>query len=93
MTVAEAQATPRFAIGTRVRVQTTCPEGSPRTPLYVRGKRGIVTAVHGAIANPLDHRGIYPPLYSVLFTVGEVFGGASSDTLSVDIHEDWLEPA
>jgi hypothetical protein len=26
----------------------------------------------------------------VLFEVREVFGGASRDTLSVDLHEDWL---
>jgi hypothetical protein len=32
-------------------------------------------------------------LYSVLFLVGEVFGGDSRDTLSVDLHEDWLAPA
>jgi hypothetical protein len=44
-------------------------------------------------ANPLDHRGVYPPLCSVLFSVHEVFGGASQDTLSVDVHEDWLSPA
>jgi hypothetical protein len=29
----------------------------------------------------------------VRFLVREVFGGASPDTLSVDLHEDWLEPA
>jgi hypothetical protein len=28
-----------------------------------------------------------------LFLVGEVFGGDSRDTLSVDLHEDWLAPA
>jgi hypothetical protein len=28
-----------------------------------------------------------------LFSVREVFGGASQDTLSVDLHEDWLAPA
>ena len=43
--------------------------------------------------NPLDHRDVYPPLCSVRFLVREVFGGASRDTLSVDLHEDWLEPA
>jgi hypothetical protein len=58
----------------------------------VRGKRGIVTALHGSIINPLDHRGMYPPLCSVVFPVREVSGGASQDTLSVDVHEDWLAP-
>jgi hypothetical protein len=50
-------------------------------------------ALHGSIDNPLDHRGVYPPLCSVLFSVRELFGGASLDTLSVDVHEDWLTPA
>jgi hypothetical protein len=40
-----------------------------RTPAYVRGKRGIVAALHGSIVNPLDHRGMYPPLCSVVFPV------------------------
>jgi len=83
----------RFHIGDRVLVERAKPTGNPRTPAYVRGKSGIVTALHGSIANPLDHRGAYPPLCSVLFLVSEVFGGTSHDTLAVDLHEDWLEPA
>ena len=73
---------------------------SARTPAELEdakarflGKSGIVTVLHGSIDNPLDHRGIYPPLCSVLFPVRDVFGGASRDTLSVDVHEDWLAPA
>jgi nitrile hydratase beta subunit-like protein len=87
------EATHRFHVGDRVRVRCANPAGNPRTPVYVRGKGGIVTAVHGSIVNPLDHRGVYPPLCSVLFSVHNVFGGASRDTLSVDLHEDWLAPA
>ena len=83
----------RFHVGDRVRVKHANPCGNPRTPAYVHGKSGIVTALHGSIDNPLDHRGVYPPLYSVLFLVGEVFGSGSRDTLSVDLHEDWLAPA
>jgi hypothetical protein len=87
----------RFHVGDRVQVERANPAGNPRTPIYIRGKRGIVTALHGSIVNPLDHRGVYPPLCSVLFQVREVFGGGSHgtshDTLSVDLHEDWLAPA
>jgi nitrile hydratase len=83
----------RFRVGDRVQVERTTPAGNPRTPAYVRGKIGVVTALHGCMANPLDHRGVYPPLCSVLFPVREVFGGAGHDTLSVDLHEDWLMPA
>jgi hypothetical protein len=85
--------THRFHVGDRVRVKRENPAGNPRTPAYVRGKTGIVTALHGSIDNPLDHRGVYPPLCSVVFPVREVFGGASEDSLSVDVHEDWLAPA
>jgi hypothetical protein len=84
---------PQFAVGSRVRVKPENRDGNPRTPAYIRGKTGVVTEIHGTIVNPLDHRGIYPPLYSVVFPVGEVFGGASRDRLSVDVHEEWLEAA
>ncbi len=88
-----AEATHRFHVCDRVRVKRANPAGNPRTPAYVRGKEGVVITQHGSIVNPLDHRGVYPPLCSVLFSVREVFGGASQDTLSVDLHEDWLAPA
>jgi len=83
----------RFRVGDAVQVQHANPAGNPRTPPYIRGKRGIVSRLHGSLPNPLDHRGVYPPLYSVLFLVGEVFGTGSHDALSVDLHEDWLAPA
>ena len=88
-----AEATHRFHVRDRVRVKRANPAVNPRTPAYVRGKEGVVIAQHGSIVNPLDHRGVYPPLCSVLFSVRDVFGGASQDTLSVDLHEDWLAPA
>jgi hypothetical protein len=78
-------------IGDRVRVMDENPAGNPRTPAYIRGKSGVVTALHGAIDNPIDHRGVYPPLCTVLFQVRDVFGGSSPHTLAVDLHEDWLE--
>jgi nitrile hydratase len=80
----------RFHVGDRVQVKAANSAGNPRTPHYIRGKSGIVTVLHGCIVNPLDHHGVYPPLCSVLFEVRDVFGGASRDTLSVDLHEDWL---
>ena len=87
-----SEATHRFHVGDRVRVEHANPAGNPRTPVYIRGKSGTVTVLHGCIVNPLDHRGVYPPLCTVLFQVREVFGGASRDTLAVDLHEDWLVP-
>jgi hypothetical protein len=90
LSVSAAQHIHRFSVGNAVQVQHANPAGNPRTPAYICGKRGIVTMLHGSIPNPLDHHGVYPPLYSVLFLVGEVFGSGSRDTLSVDLHEDWL---
>lgn len=81
-----------FRIGDRVRVKAANPDGNPRTPAYIRGKTGIVTAVHGRIDNPVDHRGIYPALYTVEFELRDVFGTNSSDRIAADVHEDWLDP-
>ena len=88
-----SQLTHRFRVGDPVQVECLNPTGNPRTPHYIRGKRGVVTVLHGSIVNPIDHRGVYPPLCSVLFRVRDVFGGSSDDTLSIDLHEDWLMPA
>lgn len=85
-------ARPSFQVGDRVRVKSANPDGNPRTPLYIRGKVGVVTGIHGRIDNPIDHHGIYPPLYTVEFAVRDVFGTDSSDRLAVDVHDDWLAP-
>ena len=84
---------PRFAVGESVRVRTEVSDGNPRTPEYVRGKRGVIDVVHGTMANPIDHRGVYPTLYTVRFVIKDLFGGAVEDILRVDVHEEWLEPA
>ena len=81
----------KFAVGDRVRVKAENSLGNPRTPRYIRGKNGVIAEVHGLIHNPRDHRDLYPPLYSVSFSVRDVFGNPSSDTLWVDVHEEWLE--
>jgi len=85
--------TVRFAVGDRVRVKEECPGGNPRTPPYARGRIGTVIAYHGTIENPLDHRDVYPPLYSVEFTLGDVGGAEPAATVVADIHDEWLEPA
>ena len=82
-----------FRVGNRVRVKRENPQGNPRTPMYIRGKNGVVAIAHGVISNPLDHRGLYPPLYTVMFEMTEVFRRRTHDTLWVDVHEDWLEAA
>ena len=81
----------RFAVGDVVRVLDEVPEGNPRTPRYLRGRTGTVVRCHGLVENPLDHRGVYPPLYSILFTMD--VGPGSRDEVVADIHEEWLSQA
>ncbi len=83
----------RFKVGDRVRVRQEQPGGNPRTPGYIRGKLGTVVTLHGVIDNPLDHRGHYPPLYTVMFEAREVFGRPGNEKLCLDVHEEWLDPA
>ena len=80
-----------FKIGEQVTVKQENPLGNPRTPIYVRGKNGVVIDVHGVINNPRDHRSLYPPLYTVMFDIKEIFGTQTDDKLYVDVHEEWLE--
>ena len=82
-----------FKVGDRVAVKKENSSGNPRTPKYIRGKKGVIVEAHGVIENLRDHRGLYPPLYTVAFDVKEVFGTESADKLRVDLHEDWLERA
>ena len=80
-----------FKVGDKVVVKPENPDGNPRTPAYIRGKKGVIAEVHGVIDNPRDHRGLYPPLYTVVFEVNEIFGTGTQDKLCIDLHEDWLE--
>lgn len=68
-------------VGDQVTVKQENPLGNPRTPVYVRGKSGVVVDVHGVINNPRDHRSLYPPLYTVMFDIKEIFGTQTDDKL------------
>ena len=83
----------RFKIGDAVVVAAENPTGNPRTPKYIRGKRGVIGLVHGILENPRDHRGIHDPLYTVKFDLGEVSNCLDTDTIWVDVHEEWLRGA
>jgi hypothetical protein len=80
----------RFKIGDAVVVATENPTGNPRTPKYIRGKRGIVALAHGRLENSRDHRGIHDPLYTVKFDLSEVSTCSDTDMILVDVHEEWL---
>ena len=89
-----------FEIGQRVRVKDGDPPGHIRTPLYLRGKHGLIESRHGEFRNPEElaygKKGLpLKPLYFVRFLQSDVwsdYSGAANDTLSADIYEHWLDP-
>ena len=80
----------KFKIGDAVMVASENPKGNPRTPKYIRGKRGVIALAHGRLENSRDHRGIHDPLYTVRFDLSEVSSCHNTDTILVDVHEEWL---
>lgn len=85
----------RFRIGDRVTVRTVpaTPTDNPRTPSYAIGRTGTVVAVHGVVDNPIDHRLVYPPMYSVRFAARDLFGPGADHMVVSEVHEEWLDPA
>jgi len=90
-----------LAAGVPVRVRTGDPLTHCRTPLYLRGKRGVVLRALGRYANPEElayHKPGMPPLtlYQVEFDAAEVWGERLMEApyrIVADIFEHWLEPA
>jgi len=94
-------AAPRFAPGSPVRIRAAAHAGHHRTPLYLKGKRGVVlrhlrddpnpeSLAYGGDGLPLQ------PVYSVRFLQRELWSdyrGLGSDTLVADFFEHWLERA
>ena len=89
---------PEFAPGDRVRVREDFPPGHIRTPVYVRGKEGVVNRRFGEFPNPevlaLGRNGLpAKALYEIRFRQKDLwtdYAGPDSDTLDVDIYEHWL---
>jgi hypothetical protein len=87
-----------FAPGSRVRVREDYPPGHIRTPVYVRGKEGVVTRVFGSFPNPetlcIGRDGLpKKTLYEVRFKQKDLwpdYAGADSDCLDIDIYDHWL---
>ena len=84
--------------GDRVRVRDDYPPGHIRTPVYVRGKEGVVTRRFGAFPNPetlaIGRDGMpAKTLYEVRFRQKDLwpgYAGGDGDTLDMDIYEHWL---
>ena len=94
----DARAAPRFAVGDRVRALNLNPTGHTRLPRYVRGRVGQIHRLHGTHVFPDTNahgQGESPqPLYNVRFAATELWGPAASasDSLYIDLWEDYLEP-
>ena len=91
----------RFQTGDRVAVRDDYPIGHIRTPVYIRGKTGVVTRCLGAFKNPerlaIGKDGLPKKiLYEVQFRQTDIwpdYAGPANDSLLIDLYEHWLEKA
>lgn len=86
----------RFSIGDTVRTRVMHPAHHTRLPRYLRGKRGVVVARHGAHVFPdTNARGLGESprwLYTVRFQGSEVWGAdTTADSVCADCWEPYLE--
>src|SRR3546814_21091436 len=87
---------PRFAPGARVRIDDRNQPGHVRTPLYVRGKTGVVERVVGAFPNPEQLAyglpGLpYKVLYRVHFSQRDLwpdYDGKPDDSLEIEVRSE-----
>ena len=87
-----------FSPGDRVRVRDDYPAGHIRTPVYVRGREGVVVRDFGRFRNPetlaIGRDGLpTKSLFEVQFRQKDLwpsYAGADTDTLAIDLYEHWL---
>lgn len=90
-------ASPRFAVGDRVRTLVTHTPEHTRLPRYARGKVGSVVADRGGQVFPdsnAKREGESPErLYTVSFSARELWGEAAhpGDSVTLDLWEPYLE--
>ena len=85
--------------GTPVRVRDAWPEADShvhiRTPHYLRGRRGVVTAYLGRFPNPEELAFARParilPLYHVAFAPRDLWADSNADEVVVEVFGSWLE--
>ena len=91
----------QYQPGDLVTVRVDAPAGHFRTPTYIQGQTGRVTALCGVFPNPesLAYGGTgrpAQPLYRIEFAQSQVwpeYQGPAADKILVDIYQHWLEPA
>ena len=96
--IREVDSKPRFAPGDRVSTTPRAHAGHTRLPRYTRAHTGTVVAVRPAQVLPDTHAHFVAEnaqhVYAVAFDSTELWGeGAESFTLTIDLYDDYLEPA
>jgi len=98
MTAVAARFEARFEIGQKVRIVNRTPSKHHRVPAYAKGKAGVIERVCGQHADPerFAPGDGNPPqrLYRVRILQPELwkdYEGAGSDSLDIEIFENWLE--
>jgi nitrile hydratase len=97
-TIRTVERQPRFRIGDSVLARNIHPLTHTRVPRFVRGKAGVITALHGAHVFPDTNallQGEDPQaLYTVKYLARTLWGETANprDTVCLDLWEDYLEP-
>jgi nitrile hydratase len=94
-----ANPTAKFHVGDQVRIRVGVPPTHFRTPEYIQGKLGRVQTLWGAFPNPeglaYGQDGLpAQPLYLIEFAQTDLwqgYKGPATDTLMIDVYENWLE--
>lgn len=95
----DVTATPRFAVGDRVRTRNLQPRGHTRLPGYVRGHAGTVIALRGGFilpdSNAHGHGEAPEQLYTLRFESGDLWGAEAEpgSSVMVDAWESYLDRA
>jgi nitrile hydratase len=96
----DSGATPKFAVGDRVRVADDSPLGHTRRARYVRGKTGVIDLAHGTFIYPdsaANGLGEDPQhVYTVRFDAAHLWGEEAADpngSVTFDVWEPYLEKA
>ena len=88
----------KYQIGDRVTVRQTSLPGHVRTPVYIRGKSGVIERTLPVFPDPEERaygRAGLPGrrLYRVRFPQNEVwpdYAGSPADTVDIELYEHWL---
>lgn len=93
-----AERAARFTVGDHVTVRNIHPRGHTRAPRYIRRATGKIIAEHGSQRLPdagaEGNTDVGDPLYSVEFTMREVWGDDHSerDTIVLQLWDSYLKP-